>query len=79
MAVVVRFVDGTEMTFQAADSASLRGPVYVVSRWNTQRRKPDEIRSFDASIVTVGEVSMNGIITEIILGLGRARPSEPSN
>lgn len=74
MAVTVRFVDGTERTFAAADSSN-RGPVFVVSKWNTKRRHLDEVAAFECSIVTLAEVTKGGTVTQIILGAGKRQPS----
>ena len=68
MAVTVRFVDGKEQTFRDADSAIRMGTMIVVSKWNTKRRRLDEVGVFAANHVLVAEVSKNGVVTNGVFG-----------
>lgn len=73
VAVTVRFVDGKEMTCPTADSASLRGPLYVVSRWNGKRQALEEVEVFPAEQVTLDVVSKHGFTSQIVVGAGQAQ------
>ena len=55
----------------AADSATNRGRVFVISKWNTKRRNLDEVVTLQSEIVTLAEVTKGGTVTQIIIGAGR--------
>lgn len=78
MSVTVRFVNGTQKTYSAADTAENRDGIFVLSKWNRLRRKLEEIEAMDARSVTLAEISKNGQVTNIVLGSGQARPKPDS-
>ena len=73
MPVVVRFTDGSERTFPNADSAHLDGHLIRVMRYNTKRRKSEDVEVIHADQVTLAEVVTGNIVTGRILGRGRVR------
>jgi len=71
MAVTVHFVDGRTEDFPSATSATNRGPVFTVARYDRRRRDLVEVRSFQSSQVALAEVFEGGVLKNIIAGAGR--------
>jgi hypothetical protein len=74
MAVRVSFVDGTETIYPEATSA-VEGPIFRVRKWDSKRRKPEDVALFESKYVISAEVSCDGIVKEVILGAGRREPN----
>lgn len=73
MPVVVRLTDGSERTFRDADSAHLDGHLFRVRRYNTKRRKSEDVKVLRADQVAVAEVIKGNTVTGRVLGLGQVR------
>ena len=67
MAVVVHFEDGAQEFFPEASAATQRGSLFVICKWNPERKGLDDLKSFDAGDgVRVVEVVRDGVVVQRI-------------
>ena len=71
MPVTVRYIDGDPVTYDAATSASLDSGFMRLSIWNKKKRRLEDVDVLDAKRITLAEVMQNGVVKQIVLGLGQ--------
>jgi hypothetical protein len=71
MAVTVHFIDGRTETFPLATSATNRGPVFTIARYDKAKLDLVEVSSFMSDQVTVAEVFDGAVLKNVISGSGR--------
>jgi hypothetical protein len=73
MAVTVHFADGREKHYADATAANMRSGLLVVAKWNTKRRRLDEVAVIEGEQVASAVVTKNGVTTEVVAGLASQR------
>ena len=71
MPVTVYYLDGDATTYDAATCANLDSGLMRLSRWNTKKRRLEDVAVLDAKCITLAEVMQNGVVKQIALGLAQ--------
>ena len=75
MPVVVHFVDLTTKRYNQATAANNQDSLLRVSKWNSKKRRLEDLEVLPADIVTLAEVfDRGGVLQRIELGTGRRQP-----
>ena len=73
MAVRLFLSSGGQRTVDAADSARLDGPFFIVSRWSPHLNRTETVLTLRSEDVIGAEVLKDGVRIDYIPGRGQAR------
>ena len=71
MPVDVHLVNGTTKTYAQADAAYHDGSLFRVSKWNSKRRKSEDLEVLQAHDVIFAEIFRSGVLQRIEFGAGK--------